>query len=505
MTCLYGGDILFCVSVNAAAAFSRGDERTQARRGKPDVLRREQLRENDVMGELKFWIAMAVSKLAAFVLRLFGRNASHLPGRIALKVCKDFIGRLQKPQTLICVTGTNGKTTTSNFIADALTAAGKHVTNNAFGSNVAAGVATALLTHSTFGGKHKNEYAVIEVDERSSLRVYPYMTPDYIICNNIMRDSVKRNAHTEFISYILTSAIPAETRLVLNADDPLCACIAPQCGERYYFGVTADVPDQPADAMASDAHYCPKCGAPLEADYRRFQHIGRYRCTACGFASPAPDAAVTRIDRVRGVFTVRQGERQTDYPLTSDNIVNIYNLCGCIALLTRLGLTETDISRALESAAVVRTRFEEVSAGDLHVTMILAKGQNPVAVSGVFRYVASRPEPEKCVLLIIDDKADNINNSENCSWFYDLDYAPLGDPGIARLIFAGKRQKDHILRAAMTGIDPDKIETVESVRDCSRLVDTGRYKNIFILYDNYFLDEARREEALLLERGRHAG
>ena len=378
------------------------------------------------------------------------------------------------------------------------------MTNNSFGSNVAAGVAAVLLENSTFGGRHKNKYAVIEVDERSSLLVYPHMTPDYIICNNIMRDSVKRNAHTEFISYILTAAIPSETRLVLNADDPLCSRIAPQCRTRYYFSVTAELPDKPEDRAATDAYYCPSCGAPLITEYRRFQHIGRYHCSKCDFASPQPDAVVTDIDREKGVFTVRQGETQTDYALVSDNIVNVYNLCGCITLLTRVGLGEKDIARALERSEVVRTRYEQVSAGDINLTMILAKGQNPVAVSAVFRYVASRPEPDKCVLLIIDDKADNINNSENCAWFYDLDYTPLSDPGIAHLIFAGKRQKDHILRAAMTGIDLNKIETVEEIKDCSRLVDTGKYKNIFILYDNYLMDEARREEALLLERGRNA-
>jgi hypothetical protein len=53
------------------------------------------------MGKLRFYIAMAAGKLAALVLRLTGRNASYMPGVIALKLCKDFIGHLQKPKTLI--------------------------------------------------------------------------------------------------------------------------------------------------------------------------------------------------------------------------------------------------------------------------------------------------------------------------------------------------------------------------------------------------------------------
>ena len=102
---------------------------------------------------------------------------------------------------------------------------------------------------------------------------------------------------------------------------------------------------------------------------------------------------------------------------------------------------------------------------------------------------------------MIDDKEDNINNSESSCWLYDLDYTPLGDPEIACLIFAGKRGKDHILRAAMTGLDLNKIITTDHVKDSSLFVDTDKYKDIFILHDNYFLDEALREEKLLLERG----
>ena len=452
------------------------------------------------MNKLKFYIAMVAGKLTALGLRLLGRNASYLPGLIALKLCGNFIGCLQKPKTLICVTGTNGKTTTSNLIASALTQMGYKVTNNSFGSNVAAGVASALLENSTFGGRHKNDWAVIEVDERSSLRVYPYMAPDYIICNNIMRDSLKRNANTEFISFIINQAIPAETKLVLNADDIICSDLAPQCDKRVYFGVDAELPQCPEDGGAKDVCFCPKCGARLQPEYLRFQHIGRWKCTACDFTSHARDYCVTEIDRADGTFKVAHGNKTDEYTLVNDNIVNVFNLCGAVALLSEIGIPTEMIAAAFEGSALVRTRFEQVDKGNKHVTMILAKGQNPVAVSRVFSYVAKCPGENKCVLMIIDDKEDNINNSENTCWLYDLDYTPLKDSSVAQLIFAGKRRYDHVLRASMTGLDISKIITTDSVKDCSALVDVNKYDNIYVLYDNYFLDEARREEKLLLER-----
>ena len=453
------------------------------------------------MNNLRFLFAMAAGKLAAFALKAMGRNASHMPGVIALRLCPDLLAHFQKPEHLICVTGTNGKTTTSNFITSVLAAAGIRVTNNSFGSNIRDGIAAVLLQNASLTGKPKNDWAVLEVDERSSLLIYPYIKPDYIVVNNIMRDSLKRNAHTEFISYVISSAVPKETRLILNADDIICSQLAPQCENRVYFGMDAERPERAEGMAARDIVYCPQCGARLEPEYLRWNHIGRWRCTGCAFASPARDYTVTRIDRENGEFFVEHAGETRSYKLVNDNVVNVFNFCGAIALLTELGIGYEQITAAFRGAELVKTRFEKRTAGDLDITMILAKGQNPVAVSRVFSYVAKCPGEEKCVLLIIDDKEDNIRNSESSCWLYDLDYTPLGDPSIAKLIFAGKRRFDHILRAAMTGIDLSGIETVEAVRDCYRLVDTDRYKNIFVLYDNYLMDEARREVRMLEEKG----
>ena len=138
------------------------------------------------MKKFRFYLAMLAGKFTLLGLKLLGRNATFLPGKIAVAIDKDFLGGLTPPKTVIAVTGTNGKTTVSNLLNSILLANGYSVTNNSLGSNVQAGVATALLEDSTFTGKAKKEIAVLEVDERSSLRIYPYIKPDYLICNNII-------------------------------------------------------------------------------------------------------------------------------------------------------------------------------------------------------------------------------------------------------------------------------------------------------------------------------
>lgn len=65
---------------------------------------------------LKFYIAIFIAKCASFTLKLLKRNATYMPGKIALQLCPDFLGMLEKPETIIGVTGTNGKTTVCNMI-----------------------------------------------------------------------------------------------------------------------------------------------------------------------------------------------------------------------------------------------------------------------------------------------------------------------------------------------------------------------------------------------------
>lgn len=452
------------------------------------------------MGKLRFYFAMLTAKLAHFALKILGRNASYLPGEIAVHICPDFIGYLTKPDTVICVTGTNGKTTTSNLLNSVLAECGYEVLNNSLGSNVHGGIATALLDNSSFFGKPKKQLAVLEVDERSSLLVYKHLTPDYLIVNNIMRDSIKRNAHTEFISYILNTAVPAETKVILNADDIICSSLMPQCVDRTYFGVDAEAPDTAVLPYVRDIVYCPKCGGELKYDYIRFNHIGRCRCAKCGWGSPARDFTVTSIDRKNDTFTVCHDGKETVLRLINDNIVNVFNCCGAFALLSRLGLSDEKIKSAFEKLEIVRSRLESFTVKDVEVTMLLAKGQNPVAASRCYAYAASAAGKNKSLLLINDDKEDNIHNSENTCWLYDCDFSSFADDSIAEVIFSGPRSKDSYLRALIAGVPAEKIKRCMNTRDGAKLVDYKKCKDVFVFYDNYRMDDAAAAKKTLTER-----
>ena len=452
------------------------------------------------MSKIRFYAALLAAKAALFGMKLLGRNASYLPGKIALKICKDVMGHLQLPKTVICVTGTNGKTTVSNLLTNVLRKAGYSVTNNSLGSNVQAGVATALLDDANLLGKINKDIAVLEVDERSSLLIYPYIKPTILVCNNIMRDSIKRNAHTDFISFILNKAIPAGTKLVLNADDIICCHLGLNNPDRTYFGITADAPQDSTMPFLRDIVYCPECGAMLEAEYIRYNHIGRIYCPNCDYKTPQPDYAVSEIDTLGGTFTIRHHGKQEQYKLVNDNITNLYNFCGAITVLSQFGLPYEKIKTAFESVEIVKSRHEEITVGEKTLKVILAKGQNPVACTGVFRYTAGCPGENKQVLITVDDVDDNTNNSENPSWLFDADHSLLNDPSVSKIIFVGIRSGDHYLRSLMAGIPRDKVFALPTWQEGVDLIDLNGTGDIYLLYDPYKGAEMRAIKTALLSR-----
>lgn len=448
------------------------------------------------MKKIRFYIAMLAAKFSLVALKLLGRNATFLPGKIALKIDREFLGKLTPPKTVIAVTGTNGKTTVSNLLNSILLKNNYTVTNNSLGSNVDAGVVTALLEDSTFTGKAKKEIAVLEVDERSSLRIYPYLKPDYLICNNIMRDSLARNAHTEFISYIINSAIPSTTKVILNADDLVCASLAPNNHERVYFGLNIDTEHEEAPIYLQDIVYCPKCGALLTPEYIRYSHIGRLHCSNCDFGSPKPDYVITQINQNENTFTLEHHGKTEKYNLINDNIVNLYNFCGLIALLNTIGLTYEQISYGFESTKIVKTRYDKLNAGKLTITMQLSKGQNPTACARCFSYVAKLPGENKAIIFVGDD----FEASESPCWFFDSNYSYLKDDSINQIIFSGPRSKDQYLRAQLAGIPTDKIRIISDSNSGADILDIEKSKDIYVLYGPYMVKQANivKQKLILL-------
>lgn len=428
---------------------------------------------------LRFYLAMTMGKLARGTQKLLGMNATFFPGKLALRICPDFIGQIDKPKNLIGVTGTNGKTTVSNLLVDLLKTQGIETANNRSGSNTNAGVASALLIHSTILGKAKREWGVIEIDERSSMHIYPHMKPAYVVCTNLFRDSIMRNAHAEYIAGIISENVPPETKMILNADDLISSGVAPE-NERVYYSIKRLPTDtETCENITNDCRVCPKCATMLQYEYVRYHHIGKAVCPNCGFASPTPDYEA-EVHFEDGEMLLNERGKQERYQLISDSIFNVYNQVTVTTLLREMGLTPEQIKDGFSKLHIVDTRYNKIKVGEIEVIDHMAKEHNPVACSVVFDYLSKEPGVKELLFLLDDEKV-----LENMTWMYDCDYEKLNSPLIRRIVIPGNRAKDQKLRLIMAGIPAEKIVIGMTDEEAPEYLKFDGVNKIFVLHQCY--------------------
>ena len=172
-------------------------------------------------------IAIWAAKLSAVAGKIIGKKSSSSPGVIALKICPDLIERLKKniKKDVIVTCGTNGKTTTNNLLYTALTKSGFKVLCNRLGANMLGGVATAFALECDWLGRFSVDYACLEVDEASTVKVFDHIKPDYVIITNLFRDQLDRYGEIDITASLLRRALAKADNptLILNGDDPLTA------------------------------------------------------------------------------------------------------------------------------------------------------------------------------------------------------------------------------------------------------------------------------------------
>jgi len=442
---------------------------------------------------LRFYVAMLAGKAAYIGQKMLKMNASYFPGKLAIRLCPDFLGRIDKPKTVLAVTGTNGKTTCCNLLLNILEDQGYDVISNKLGSNINAGIASTLIGGSGFTGKAKHEMALFEIDERSSKRIYPFVKPQYVMCTNLFRDTVTREANPEFVFHLISEALPKESKLVLNADDLISSRLAP-ANERTYFSIAQLPTDTPeCENIVNDMRLCPQCHNPLKFEYVRHHHIGRAKCEQCGFSSPAAKYEA-QVDLKAGTM-VLDG---TTYKLMGDSLFNAYNLLGVVSLLREFGMSEEKIAQSLQKLNIVESRYSAETIGKTTLITHMAKGKNAVACSCVFDYVR-KEEGTKEVVLVLDDLFDRRGSSENICWYYDADFEFLNDPSIKRIVIGGVRALDLKLRLLIGGVPEEKIVCAMSETETPALLKLDADK-IFVLHELYLTKPAMELRAQIKER-----
>jgi UDP-N-acetylmuramyl tripeptide synthase len=386
-------------------------------------------------------LAILISKMLSFAGKLLGKGSS-LPGKIALKLCPNILSRLILPASVIAVTGSNGKTSTVEMIANVLIASGKKVVWNKEGSNQIEGVTTLLLNNATLTGKVKGDVVLLESDERYARHTMKFIKPTDFVITNLYRDQLTRNAHPFHIYGIIKEAVDLipNARLVLNADDPIVRKFGVDRENVVYFGIDKNAYcAEETDGVYNDCFYCPVCKKPLSYEYFHYAHLGKYACS-CGYSRPDTTYTVTKMDLENNSISVNDDEIR----LAFSSRYNVYNLCAAYATAALVGVDGKCITDVLSDFVMKNGRNVRFAAGQNGGMLITSKHENSTSYNQSLEYVARQETP--ATLIIIVDAISRKYYTAETSWLWDISFEMLKNSNLKQIILSGKYAYDLALR-----------------------------------------------------------
>jgi UDP-N-acetylmuramyl tripeptide synthase len=363
------------------------------------------------------WLCKTIYAL----LRLRGSHGAALPGLIAEKLRPNLIEKLRSfPEGVIVVSGTNGKTTTTSFIAQVLTRNGKKVFTNHSGSNMTRGLLSSIVRFSDWKGTLPYDVAVLEIDEAYASLLAPRLKPRASLLTNVLRDQLDRFGEIDSTAKLLEQlAVHTTDTVVYNVCDNRLARIkelkitANKVSYGFIHKLSNHFPDD--DAL-----------------YGQSRQHQKSAYTLCDFGS--------------GKIKMSHGTSNMNITMPkTTGWHNTLNLTGAVALLDTLyGFDENTYSN-LELPFGRGEYIKLKSGGSLTLQLV----KNPIG----FR-VAMDVRPKDPALIIIND---DFADGRDVSWLWDVDVARLASR--KAIYCAGTRAYDMAVRLKYADIVSVKTST----------------------------------------------
>ncbi|MGI8624336.1 MAG: MurT ligase domain-containing protein [Solirubrobacteraceae bacterium] len=363
---------------------------------------------------------------------------------------------------------------------------------------MAGGVASALASAARGGGRRLDgDTGLFEVDEFWLAPLLAELKPRAVLLANLFRDQLDRYGELEAIAerwQEAVGALPAGTRLVVNADDPLIADLGRERDDPVFFGVDDDALARPEMQHAADSKHCRRCGHPYVYEAIYLGHLGRYHCPNCHARRPDP-AVRARAVELHGIrsaaFTLAtpEGSARVDLPLPG--LYNVYNALAAAALCGALGASLAEVVAGLEAVAPAFGRAETLQLGGRPASLLLVK--NPAGANEVLRTLMLEPGG----LDVLGVLNDGIADGRDVSWVWDAEWEVVV-PRLERMVCAGTRAAELAVRLKYAGVDPARLTVVEDLEPALDTALAGGQGPLYILPTYTALLELRE---LLAQRG----
>ncbi len=443
--------------------------------GKPRKSRQLHRASRRQYASLRAGLAVVAGRtVGAISRRLHMGGGTSIAGVVAQRLYPEIVAHLatQLQHGSVMITGTNGKTTTSGFIASIFRKAGLRVWQNREGSNLMRGVASSLVIRAQANGNLRRSgraISILEVDEAALPQAVQAVCPRVLVFTNLFRDQLDRYGEVHSVLAYWQRAIsklPESSTLVLNADDPAIAQLGRNfAGNVLYYGIddlslaSGHSKEETSGHQVLDSTTCPLCGGEYLYDVRFYSHMGHYHCVNGDTARPQPDVRATSVqldtfDRYR--LTLEQNRQRQELIVPLAGTYNIYNALAAATTAVALSIDWEAVTQGIGQFKAVFGRGESVQAEGRTLRLFLAK--NPTGFNEVLRTLFSEQTAQHALFLLNDNTADG----RDISWIWDVDFERVVGQ-TQSLVVAGTRALDLALRLKYAGVAESSMQIVPSV------------------------------------------
>ncbi len=430
-----------------------------------------------------FYIQLILGKIIVFLIKIIDKNrGTDLPGKIILKINKKFpLGfKSIDYDKVVFITGTNGKSTTTNIVSHVIKESKKNVLANLEGANLIAGITTSLIKNAKLNGRLKSEYFVFEIDERSLKGIYDVIPAKHLVITNLQKDQSHRNGDPDFIYRKVKEVVNNDMTLYLNNEEPRSKSFEDFSKNVKYYGVDKNEFSRKHDGPLDITMPCPKCNHKIHFDYFNIDNVGKFSCLNCSFKSEENlKHSLSDIDFEKEIFKY-EGE---NFSMPYNVPFMLYNYSLCILLCENFGISKEDIKKAFQTFINVGGRIENIRYKGKSLKYIRIKQENPETLQSALDIVAA-DKKEKTFILGLCIIKDEHPFYTNTFYAYDCNFTPLVNSGIKKYIaFSKYVSYDTANRFIYEGVDRKDIATLntDDVKIILDEVDKAGCDNIYLI------------------------